>query len=424
MREVRQQGRRRPADGIWLAASFAMLALSGVGMNLIIAMGYGSAALGVFNLTFAVYIFASQLAVLGMQYAALYYVSIHADNEDGKYAAGASLICGAFCSCLAAFAVYGAREALAVLMHTPELAGSLALAAAGLLFFSANKIFLNILNAHNQIRQYALGTFARYGGLVLSVLALTLFACPTWSLAAALPCAELCAAGWLYLHARRHVAWRMPLSTLTVWVRRVSSYGARASAVGVVAELNTRVDILILGCFASNAVVGLYSFVALLAEGLAQLPMLGRIYNDPIIARLWVSQHLEELRRLVRHTRLLGWASMTSICALSYLLYEPVLAFLPRGAEYMAATPVFGILLCGVAVSAGYVPLSGMLQQTGCPGWQSLQVVCVFLVNVAGNLALVPFWGIYGAAIGLALSQIGMIFILRILVRRALCFRL
>ena len=423
MPEERRQ-KRRPTDSLWLVASFAMLALSGVGMNLIIAAGYGSAALGLFNLTLAVYIFASQFAVFGMQYAALYYVSINADNDDGKYAAGAALLSGMICSCLAVYVVYAARDALAVLMNTPELADSLAFAAVGLCFFSANKIFMNILNAHNHIKQYALGNFARYGGLVLSVLAMTLSACPVWSLAASLPCGELCAAVWLYLNTRRYVAWRMPWGSLTLWSRKVCSYGARASAVGVIAELNTRVDILILGCFASNAVVGLYSFVALLAEGLGQLPLLGRIYNDPLIARLWAAQRLDELHRLIRRTRFIGWAGMGAMCLLAYFLYEPLLVFLPNGAEYMEATPVFGILLLGVTISAGYVPLSGMLQQTGCPGWQSLQVICVFLINAVGNLTLVPFWGIHGAAIGLSLSQIGMICILRILVRRTIQFSL
>jgi len=415
----------RPAGSVvLLAASYAMLALSGAGMNLIIAFGYGSAALGLFNLTFAIYILASQLAVLGAHYAALYYVSINADNEDGKYAAGAALICGLTSSALVSLAVYAGRRFLAALMSAPELAGSVALASAGLIFFSLNKISMNILNAHNQIKRYALGNIARYGGLLLGLLALTAFACPAWSLAAALPCAELCAAVWLGLNIRRYVAWRLPPRALKLWTPRVCGYGLRASAVGVVSEFNTRVDILILGCFVSNAAVGLYSFAALLAEGLAQLPLLGRIYNDPLIARLWAAQRLEELRRLIRRTRLFWWVGMAGLCAFAYALYEPILALLPRGAEYLAARPVFGLLLCGVALSAGYVPLSGLLQQTGCPGWQSLQVAGVFLVNLAGNLVLIPFWGLHGAAVGLSLSQIGMIFILRALVRRALRFSL
>jgi O-antigen/teichoic acid export membrane protein len=421
MIQEQAQGRSL-ADSAWLAGSFACLALSGVCINLVIALGYGSAALGLFNLTFAIYIFAAQFAVFGTQYAALYYISIHAGNERAKDAALTALLCGALYSCIVTFVVYGLRDFAADLMQSPDLAHSLGLAAAGLIFFSANKIFLNILNARNQIRNYALGTAMRYAGLVLCVLVFTLLSLPAWSIAAALPCAELCAFVWLWVCCRHSIAWRISLRRMFVWSRRVCGYGARAFATGVIAELNTRVDILILGYFATDAVVGLYSFVALLSEGLGQLPILGRIYNDPVIARLWAAQRMDELNALVRRTRIAGWASMICICAVVWFFYEPVLALTPNGAEYVEATPVFALLLFGVAASSGYVPLSDMLQQTGYPGRQSAQVACVFFLNVAGNLVLVPFWGMYGAAVGLALSQLGMIWILRGFVRRTLHF--
>ncbi|MDR2488877.1 MAG: polysaccharide biosynthesis C-terminal domain-containing protein [Desulfovibrio sp.] len=407
-------------DGLWLAGSFAMLAVSGLVINLIIAFVRGPSALGLFNLSFAFYIFASQFAVFGAQYAALYHVSLHAGTEDGKVAATASLMCAVFFSCVTAFAVYRARAWAAELMDSPDLVHSLAAVAAGLFFFSVNKVFLNLLNAHRRIKDYALGAFVRYGALTLGVIAIAPLPLPAWSPAAALPCAEFVTCLYLCRRCRGLVAWRADLKRLGMWVEKTCGYGIRVSATGVIVELNTRVDILILGCFEPDAVVGLYSFAALLAEGLGQLPMLGRVYNDPRIARLWMERRADDLRLLARRTRLFWWGGMACLSVLVCFLYTPVLALLPRGAEYGEAAPVLAVLLFGVTVSAGYVPLSGMLQQTGYPGEQSLQTLCVFLLNAGGNAALIPFWGIYGAAVGMALSQVGMVVILRRFVKRTL----
>src|SRR5690349_7530199 len=55
---------------IWNLASFVILGLSGVLINILIGYAYDASALGVFNQVFAVYIFFSQLAVGGIHLSA------------------------------------------------------------------------------------------------------------------------------------------------------------------------------------------------------------------------------------------------------------------------------------------------------------------------------------------------------------------
>src|SRR4029077_14861309 len=49
----------------------AVLALTGLLLNALIAKWYGSAALGIFNQVFAVLVFASQIATAGVQFSVL-----------------------------------------------------------------------------------------------------------------------------------------------------------------------------------------------------------------------------------------------------------------------------------------------------------------------------------------------------------------
>jgi O-antigen/teichoic acid export membrane protein len=56
-------------DIIWSAGAFALGAVFGVLVNVVIVRGHDAAALGVFNLVYAVYILLSQLAVGGVHLA-------------------------------------------------------------------------------------------------------------------------------------------------------------------------------------------------------------------------------------------------------------------------------------------------------------------------------------------------------------------
>lgn len=411
---------RSPAEGLWLLASFATLAASGLLLNLLIAFLYGSEALGLFNLAYAVYIFAAQLAVLGQQQAAIYYVSVHSREDKGRHMALAALFCGLGLSLPVGGALFLLRHALAAVMEAPELALAVLCMLPGLFFFSGDKVLLATLNAQNRVAAYAHGTMLRYGAMLAFVALLAVLDAPAWSLPVSFSLAEGC----VFLHLIRvtahHLALPRAAGELPRLMRASLFYGLRGFASGLIAELNSRVDILVLGLFVPMAQVGVYSFVALIAEGIGQLPLLGRIYNDPILARLWAGQQREELLAVARKSRLLAWAIMSAICVLAFLAVYFFVLVLPGGAEYRTAMPAFAVLLAGVALASGYAPLSGILQQAGYPGLQSSQVAAAFALNVVLCLCLAPVLGILGAAVSLACSQLGGVLALRWLARKRL----
>ena len=55
-------------------------------------------------------------------------------------------------------------------------------------------------------------------------------------------------------------------------------------------DLNTRVDILLLGVIAGSESVGIYSIGSLFAEGLYQLTMVPRCTYDPVVTHLIVEE--------------------------------------------------------------------------------------------------------------------------------------
>ena len=67
-------------DIAWTMSSLAILAASGIVINLIIAGFRDASALGAFNQSYAIYIISSQIAVFGLQYSVLRYAALYDSN--------------------------------------------------------------------------------------------------------------------------------------------------------------------------------------------------------------------------------------------------------------------------------------------------------------------------------------------------------
>ena len=84
----------------------------------------------------------------------------------------------------------------------------------------------------------------------------------------------------------------------------------------------------------------------------------------------------------------------------------------------MTVWAIYAILALGIAASSGHQPFLMLFSQLGRPGTQTLFIAGVFLSNVLLNLALIPWLGLYGAALATALSFLVLAGLLTWLARR------
>src|SRR5262249_51730181 len=93
------------------------------------------------------------------------------------------------------------------------------------------------------------------------------------------------------------------LAVEAAWLRRHIDFGLRSVLGGVAVELNTRIDVLILGVFTNDSAVGIYSFAAFFVEGILQLPQLSRRLVDPVLTKLVIKGDTTELGAFMRKGR-------------------------------------------------------------------------------------------------------------------------
>ena len=420
--------RRFNRDVLWNIASLGVLGVAGVIINVLIARDdrYGDEALGVFNQVFAFYIILSQFAVAGVHLSALKYVSHHQDDRAkcGEISS-AALMLSALMAAGVCIVTYLFRGVIGAWWDSADVGAGIALVVPGLLLFSINKVLISILNGMRHMRAFAVFQALRYLFIVGALIALMRMDYPVRALAAALSIAEGILFLVLVIYTQMRVVSLWPRKGAGAWFKPHLDFGLRGFLGGVLSEMNTRVDVLLLGLFLkSEALVGLYSFAAIPAEAMAQLIMIVRRNVDPVLGAHFAKGELEEINAFSRRLKRTVYLGMLAVTLTASVVYPFAVRLFVTDPKYAATWPLFAILSLGITLCSGYRAFGGVLLQGGRPGTQTLFVSGVVIGNIVLNAVLIPLWGIYGSAIATAGIFVVEAYMIRSLARRVFGLRL
>lgn len=388
--------RRLTVDTAFNLAAFGVMAVSGVLLNLLILGRAGDAALGVFNQVYAVYVIGSQVAVFGLHDAVHVQVASHPDAAERRAIVGGGLL-GA--------GLIGAPVALAVWLLAPlagAFAGSDAVGeglrwlAPGLLLFAMNKVGMSALAGAGRLRTFAVVQIVRILTLFGTTAGLAWIGRDASELALGFVAAEVVILPVLLA--------LVPIGAPGGWTRTLLGFGARAVPHGLISESFLRVDILMLAPFVSDGQIGIYSLAAMFAEGMTQVGGTLRTVIGPRMVPLLLPGADPRARaRLLRQGMGLGLGAMAAL-AVGLALAFPALGFVLDPVVVDGAHDVLLVLAVGLVAYGAFFPVDGALLWAGRPGGQSTLMATNIVVNVALNLALIPAWGIGGAAVATALA--------------------
>jgi O-antigen/teichoic acid export membrane protein len=188
-------------------------------------------------------------------------------------------------------------------------------------------------------------------------------------------------------------------------------YGAKSVVSGMLLELNSRVDVLMIGRFLGDARVGIYAFASTLAEGFFQLLVVLQHNYNPLIARSLAEgaghpgPAREQFRAMVRRGKRTTYAWMTLAAALSVAGY-PLYVLLVGRPEFWESWLSFAVLVAGMWLVSGYMPFAQTLLMANRPGWHTAVMVGSVAANVGFNWLLIPPLDIAGAAVGTGLALV------------------
>ncbi|MFQ6605864.1 MAG: flippase [Fidelibacterota bacterium] len=155
-------------------------------------------------------------------------------------------------------------------------------------------------------------------------------------------------------------------------------------------------DILMLGYFYDETVVGLYHPAARTA-GLIRSVMLSFTgIFAPMMGSLFASHDQQGMQKLFQ--LIVRWIlTIAGPIAIIFLLF-PGKTMLLFGNEFLASRLVLIVLTLAVLIQAFFGPGGSVLTMTGYPKYNLMNSIITIIVNISLNIMLIPKYGAIGAA--------------------------
>ncbi len=411
------QGARLRRDVVWNLAPVVLLGIVGLGMNFMIGRWWGAAALGAFNLVTPAFFSFAVLGAGGLQFSVLRAVAEDPEDPDrvATIVVGALLPAVAFALVATALCVVLARP-IGVLVNNVDVETGLWWVAPGLFCFAINKVLFGVVNGLRRMRAFAVYTSLRYVLIAVGIVMAHVWNAPADHLAViwtftegALLVVMLCEL-LSTVQLRRARGW-------FAWTKRHIDYGGRGLLATLAFEINSKIDVWMLGIALPESLVGIYALASTLFEGAAQLGVVVQNNVNPMIARDLAEGRRDSVDTLIKRTRRWFVPAMAAACFAAIFIYPVAIPTIVGDPAFHAGTTSFAILMVGLALTTPWLPFNQVLIMASRPGWHTIYVCVVFALSVTGNLILIPHFAIEGAAMSTAAATIASALLLRILCR-------
>jgi O-antigen/teichoic acid export membrane protein len=309
-----------------------------------------------------------------------------------------------FISAMAGLFLWVTAGVWAQFLESPDVKLGCQIAAVGIFFFGINKFFLAIINAENKMRIFALFQSLRYVGILIVLLMFFVFSWPGEYLISVFTISEIFLCSILLIFFRDQIIHRSKIKISRENSKTHILYGLKSIAAGALLELNSRIDVFMIGLFLTDKDAGVYSFAAFFIEGASQfLVVLQNVFNPPL-AKLIHESNFERYKQSVKTIALRTYMVTLPICIISIYFFPYFLNLIQASNDFSNSIQVFNYLLIGLTVASGFFPFHTIFVMSGHPAIQSIFMILVVCINIVLNLILIPIYGIPGAALATAIA--------------------
>ena len=382
----------------WNYISVFILGVSGLFYNVLIEICYNMEAVGMFNQVYSYYIVVSQLAAFGIHNSVLKYVSTAENNTIQLRILQCGILSAIFTSVLT---VTSASLLIKIFMNQFSIQKGLLEMCLALPFFSVNKVYLNYLNGCQKMKSYAVFQCLRSIFIAFSILIFYCIHMKAEDISLCFLTGEMVLSAFLFFWCSKGCKWG-----LNDWdgIKLHILFGSKVFLANLVMELNTKVDILCLSWIVrDDALIGIYSFAVLFAEGFYQFFVVFRRSINPQIAKDKMIVYQINKKKFVCLSMLLAFAVIGVFYTVSIFVSK----------EYLLGMKPLAIILFSIVCNGYYIILGNYWSQRGMPLQETKTNVITVLTNLCFNVVLIPILGILGAAIATAASYFVYSFMIR-----------
>jgi len=393
-------------DIAWTFVSFAVLAISGILMNILIISFRDPAALGVFNLSYSIYLIGSQVAVMGIHNSVMRYAAYHMGDpiERGKMFSTAvllTIISGLSCG----FTIYLATPLFQSVFSNNEVGQAIGYTGLGLIPFPLNKVLFGYINGMRHMRALAIFQTIRYLTVLISVALISRSNLPFTYASLSFFIAELLTTIVVLIYMKKN-SLLTHLYFTKHWLKEHLIFGGKGVLGSIFLDMNTRVDVLMIGIFLNDTAVGVYSFAAMLVDGLQHILSMLRVNFNPLLVSTIRDKDWVQAKKMLHYSKIYVFWGVLLITILVVSGFYILVNNYVTDKSLIEGWKVLIVLFFTYVIISGFTPFDNLLLVSGHPTQQTIQNMTIALVNLALCFVLIPRIGIIGAAISTATSYI------------------
>ena len=301
--------------------------------------------------------------------------------------------------------LYSLSGLISQILDSDAMSKTLKIVSPALIFFSLNKVLLSFVNGQERLKLFAIGNILRYIFMLGSLFLLIYLERDVSDIAYIFLIAEVFLSIYCIGITIKSVKF-FKFNLIIVKCINHIKFGAKALLSGLSVELNSRADVVILGIFTSDSIVGVYSFFALVAEGLYNIFVVIKNIFNPKITKHVRQKDLKGLKTLIKKIQKIVYPSSFAIASMISIGMYVIISVIPDSNLYYENFVVLIILISSIVLISGIIPFEIILTLAGRPGLQSIQTFITLAFNVILNFILIPYFGAFGAALATASSYI------------------
>lgn len=404
-------------DTIWLTVSQAVLILSGLLLNVVIDLSYGTETLGVFNQALGFYMILSSIFALGINSSIIHHISGETISENREVFSAAitvSFIATIFLSFFAVFFAYSSPS----IFSSPEVQQGVIILLITIPLFNLNKNLMAFLTANRNQKEFSIFRTLRWAILITLIVIFTLLSKWKEGIYYAFLFTEatlLIILIYRSFHAFTRKIKRHQMKTHLV-------FGGKSFIAEVFSELTSRLDIVIIGYFLTQWEVGVFSFYIFFVKSLLIFPGILQQNINPVIVKHWKEKTLNllesKLKKLRRFNLIISLLQLVMILIV-YSLYTYY--FRPGYFDSI----LFLIINCLAILPFTQIAWGGaVLVMTGMLRANIMRTALIAIFSITTLIVLSSFFGLFGTCIAVSLNMLFSFFMLRTFVQNKVGIRL
>lgn len=364
---------------------------------------------GIFLLALAVLSILTLIASLGLQDGASRYIAYFrgkGETSNAQRTISASIQFTTLASIILCLILFFTSDVIATkIFHDSALALPLKIFAFGIPFVTLINVLVSAFRGFDRVQEKVYFQDISRNALFLLLLLPIFFLhlSFTWAFYAYLASVALCTVA-LGLYTTRRLPIRLSVKPRASAVgKELLFFSLPLLGVAMLQLIITYTDTLMLGYFKTSDVIGLYN-AALPSAQVIGMPMGALLFiYAPILSGLYAQNLMPEIRRNYAIVTKWVFSATFPLFLVLFLFPEAVLNLL-FGANYVAASQALRVLSLGFIIVNLLGPNGTTLMVAGKTRFLMWASLAAAGMNVILNIALIPQWGIVGAAVATAIS--------------------